>query len=247
MTDVPLCARQQRHRWRRERGKTDPDPTGCRMLRPEEGPQRLDPHIGRENEEADGHELLSPALRRLGIASAQTEAPHDDESRQRLDQRVKAEADQCNRRRGHARSESDRELHEVPRVATPGEQPCASDEPQALPLGDRLHERFNPDGHVFRLPAVPAKLALMSCTISSASPVLLIFLRGEKNIGRIASTAPIAPIKIVGLRPIADPSPPPKSEPSGITPCTRNRREALVRPRRWSGVVACIKLTAVTK
>ena len=56
----------------------------------------------------------------------------------------------------------------------------------------------------------------------------------------------MAPTNSVGRRPIVEPSAPPASAPSGITPQTKKRREAFVRPSSRSGVIACIRLIAVT-
>jgi hypothetical protein len=60
------------------------------------------------------------------------------------------------------------------------------------------------------------------------------------------SSPPIAPTTIVSRRPIADASPPPARPPSGTTPQTTNRRDALARPSSRSGVIAWIRLIAVT-
>ena len=69
---------------------------------------------------------------------------------------------------------------------------------------------------------------------------------GESRIGTTASEAPIEPMKIVSRRPIVEPSAPPTSPPSGITPQTKKRREAFTRPSSRSGVIAWIRLIAVT-
>ena len=53
-------------------------------------------------------------------------------------------------------------------------------------------------------------------------------------------------MKIVSRRPIVAPSAPPTSPPTGITPQTTNRREAFARPSIRSGVIAWIRLMAVT-
>ena len=102
------------------------------MVRPEEGPYRLDADVGREDEEADCHKLLRPPLGGLGVTPSHAEAPHDDEPGERLDQAVEAEADQRDGRRRDARGDSDGELHEVPRVAAPSEQPRATHKASSL-------------------------------------------------------------------------------------------------------------------
>ena len=64
--------------------------------------------------------------------------------------------------------------------------------------------------------------------------------------GTTANAPPIAPITIVSRKPIEEPSAPPARPPNGITPQTTNRREAFARPRIRSGVIAWIRLIAVT-
>ncbi len=116
------------------------------MVGSEERPHRLDADVGREDEEADSDKLLRPSLGGLGVTPAHTEAPDDDETCQRLDQGVEAEANQCDRRGRDARTDGDGKFHEMPSVATPCEQPGAPSENRTL-VGwskglDRRRQRF---------------------------------------------------------------------------------------------------------
>ena len=55
---------------------------------------RLDTDIGGEDEEGNGDQLLGSSLRPVRAEARAGEQPQDDKTRDRLDQRVGAEADQ---------------------------------------------------------------------------------------------------------------------------------------------------------
>ncbi len=64
VANPPLHSGEQRHRRRRERGQADSDPARLRVRSADKRAQSLRCHIGREDEEARGDQLLRPTLRR---------------------------------------------------------------------------------------------------------------------------------------------------------------------------------------
>src|SRR3954471_13781235 len=79
----------------------------------------LDGDVRREHVEADRDQPLRAALGVAGRGPRRRKAPEDDEAGDGLDQRVGAEADQRDRRRGQAGADRDRGLHDVPADAEP--------------------------------------------------------------------------------------------------------------------------------
>ena len=112
--------------------KADAEPARVRLVRANQASDRLDAHVGRKDEEADGDHLLSSPLRLKRAEPRAGEQPQDDEPSQRLDQAVGTEADQRDRAGGDACDQSDSELHEVVPNAAPGEQARTPFEPRAL-------------------------------------------------------------------------------------------------------------------
>jgi hypothetical protein len=84
---------------------------------------RLDTDVSGEHEVTGGDDLLRPALSRLGVQARAGEQPDDDEPRERLDQAVGAEANECNRTGSDACTYGNGELDDVPGVAAPREGP----------------------------------------------------------------------------------------------------------------------------
>jgi hypothetical protein len=91
---------------------------------------------------------LRPPLGSLGLRPAGREAPQHHESRDRLDEAIRAEADQGDRRRCDSGTDRDRELDEVPGDPAPREKPRPADEAVALPAdGDRHRTDLELCGH----------------------------------------------------------------------------------------------------
>ena len=82
--------------------------------------------VGGEHEEAHRDQLLCAALGPRRAEPGAGEQPDDDEARERLDQAVRAEADQRDRAGGEPRGDRDRELDDVPGDPDPGEQARAA-------------------------------------------------------------------------------------------------------------------------
>jgi hypothetical protein len=92
--DPTLDAREQGHRHGREGSEADPDPARFGVLAAGQGANRLDPDVGRQDEEAEGDQLLGPPLGTLRADSSACEEPENDEAGERLDQRVGSEPNQ---------------------------------------------------------------------------------------------------------------------------------------------------------
>src|ERR1700694_1169086 len=82
----------------------------------------LDGDVGREDEVRRGDQALRQLLGALGAAASAREQPDDHEPGERLDQAVRAEADQRDGAGRDSGAERDPELAEVPGVAAPGQR-----------------------------------------------------------------------------------------------------------------------------
>ena len=100
---------------------------------------RLDTDIGCEDEEGNGDQLLGSSLRRVRAKARAGEQPQDDKTRDRLDQRVGAEADQGDRARGKTGADGDRGLKNVVANAAPRQPARLMLEPS--PLDERIADR----------------------------------------------------------------------------------------------------------
>src|SRR5919198_2253261 len=114
MADATLRASEQWHRRRGDGSQADPAPASSRTARTEQRSYRLDTDVGGQDEEAGGDELLRAALGTLRARPTGAEPPDDDRAGDRFDQAVEAEADQRDRRSGHARADRHSELERVP-------------------------------------------------------------------------------------------------------------------------------------
>jgi len=100
---------------------------------------RLDTDIGGEDEEGNGDQLLGSSLRPVRAEARTGEQPQDDKTRDRLDQRVGAEADQGDRARGKTGADGNRGLKDVVADAAPRQRARLMLEPS--PLDERLADR----------------------------------------------------------------------------------------------------------
>jgi hypothetical protein len=107
------------------------------VLAGREGDGRVYGDVGGEQPEGDRDQLLSAPLGLLGVRAGGVEPPQDNESRQRFDERVRAECHQRDRFGDGAGGDRDARLDGPPHKAAAGQEPGSGLEPLGFGVAGR--------------------------------------------------------------------------------------------------------------
>ena len=171
----------------------------------------------------------------------------DDEPRDGREQRRQGEREEDEAGGGIAAGQilrPDAKDDEHRPVAEDGQRPAGEEDTRVADAEHAAHQAVGGSG--VKAAASAGRSAWTDGPSSACSGISTIERSGDSTSGTTQSVAAIVPTNIVGRRPIAVASPPPASAPSGIVPQTMNRRDALTRPSRRSGVRAWVRLMPVT-